>query len=83
MAQELLHNLQRHPRAQELRCPVVAEVVGRQAFVQVQGVDGLLLGDQTGLGSVVMWQKNGIVYVVGGQVKDNEALEVANSLPLK
>ncbi len=51
--------------------------------VQVQGVDGLLLGDQTGLGSVVMWQKNGIVYVVGGQVKDNEALEVANSLPLK
>lgn len=48
--------------------------------VQVQGVDGLLLGDSTGLGSVVMWQKGGIVYVVGGQVKDSEALDVANSL---
>ena len=43
-------------------------------------MDGLLLGDATGLGSVVMWQKGGVVYVVGGQVKDSEALDVANSL---
>ena len=48
--------------------------------VKVQDVDGLLLGDATGLGSVVMWQKGGVVYVVGGQVKDSEALDVANSL---
>ncbi|MFN8484955.1 MAG: hypothetical protein U0768_18115 [Anaerolineae bacterium] len=59
--------------------PVPVNKVTSQT-VTVQGVNGLLLGDQTGLGSIVMWQKDGIVYVVGGQVKDSEALSVANSL---
>lgn len=59
--------------------PVPVNKVTSQT-VTVQGVSGLLLGDSTGLGSIVMWQKDGIVYVVGGQVKDSEALSVANSL---
>ncbi|MFN8474107.1 MAG: hypothetical protein U0822_18085 [Anaerolineae bacterium] len=59
--------------------PVPVNKVTSQT-VTVQGVNGLMLGDSTGLGSIVMWQKDGIVYVVGGQVKDSEALSVANSL---
>ncbi|MBI3942504.1 MAG: hypothetical protein HY326_05775 [Chloroflexi bacterium] len=48
--------------------------------VQVQGVNGLAIGDSTGLGSGVIWQKNGIVYAVGGPLTENEVLTIANSL---
>lgn len=48
--------------------------------VQVQGVSGLAIGDSTGLGSGVIWQKNGIVYAVGGPLTENEVLTIANSL---
>lgn len=48
--------------------------------VQVQGVSGLAIGDSTGLGSGVIWQKNGIVYAVGGPLGENEVLNIANSL---
>lgn len=48
--------------------------------VQVQGVQGLAIGDSTGVGSVVVWQKNGIVYGVGGTQSESDILTVANSL---
>ena len=48
--------------------------------VKVQGVDGLLLGDATGLGSVVVWSKDGQVFFVGGPLRDNEVLDIANGL---
>lgn len=48
--------------------------------VKVQGVDGLLLGDSTGLGSAVVWSKGGQVFFVGGPLRDTEVLDVANGL---
>ena len=59
--------------------PVVIEKqTARQ--VQVDGTQGLAIGDNTGLGAGVMWQKNGIVYVVAGPLKMDQVLEVANGL---
>src|SRR5439155_18722075 len=48
--------------------------------VQVQGVNGLALGDNTGLGAAVIWIKSGTVYGVAGTVKQSEILDVANHL---
>lgn len=48
--------------------------------VQVQSVQGLFVGDSSGLGSGVIWQKNGIVYAVGGAFTETEVLRIANSL---
>ncbi|HEV2011813.1 MAG TPA: hypothetical protein VGS17_12390 [Candidatus Limnocylindria bacterium] len=48
--------------------------------VKVHGTSGLFVGDSTGLGSGVVWQQNGLVYVVGGTLTEAEALAVANSL---
>lgn len=50
--------------------------------VTVHGVaNGLFVGDSTGIGSGVIWQQNGLVYVVGGTLTESETLAVANSLP--
>ena len=48
--------------------------------VSVHGVTGLFIGDSTGLGSGLIWQQNGLVYVVGGTLTEAEVLAVANSL---
>ena len=48
--------------------------------VSVHGTSGLFIGDSTGLGSGVLWQQNGLVYVVGGSLTEAETLAVANSL---
>jgi len=48
--------------------------------VQVQGVQGLAVGDNTGLGAGVLWQKNGIVYAVAGPLSMNDILAVADGL---
>jgi hypothetical protein len=48
--------------------------------VRVHGTSGLFIGDSTGLGSGVLWQQNGLVYVVGGTLTEAEILAVANSL---
>jgi hypothetical protein len=48
--------------------------------VQVQGVTGVALGDNTGLGSAVVWVKNGVVYGVAGTLKLTDVLNVANQL---
>ncbi len=48
--------------------------------VQVQGVQGVALGDNTGLGAAVIWIKGGSVFFVGGSVKQDEALSIANHL---
>jgi len=47
--------------------------------VQVQGVQGVALGDNTGLGAAVIWIK-GNVFFVGGSLKQSEALAIANQL---
>lgn len=48
--------------------------------VSVQGVEGVAIGDQTGAGSVVIWEKNGMIYGVGGPLKESDVLAAANSL---
>jgi hypothetical protein len=48
--------------------------------VKVQGVNGTAFGDNTGLGSAVIWIKGGKVYGVAGTVTEDQVLAVANSL---
>jgi hypothetical protein len=48
--------------------------------VQVQGVDAVALGDNTGVGSGVIWVKNGLVYAVAGTIKQTDAINIANNL---
>jgi hypothetical protein len=48
--------------------------------VPVQGVQGLAIGDETGVGSAVIWQRAGMVYAVMGPLSESELLAVANSL---
>ncbi len=62
-----------------LPIPIPIDRVNSQQ-VQVQGVNGLALGDNTGIFSVVLWQKNGMVYAVGGTLTQDQVLSIANSL---
>ena len=48
--------------------------------VTVQGVDGVAVGDNTGLGAGVIWIKSGTVYGVAGTLKQSQVLDVANHL---
>jgi hypothetical protein len=48
--------------------------------VTVDGVQGMVIGDQTGIGSVVVWQKNGMFYSVGGTYSEDRILAIASSL---
>lgn len=48
--------------------------------VNINGKDALAIGDNTGVGAGVMWQNNGIIYVVAGPVRMDDALSIANGL---
>ena len=48
--------------------------------VQVQGVPGLSIADSTGIGGGIVWEKNGMIYGVGGTFSEEVLLRVANSL---
>jgi len=48
--------------------------------ITVQGVDGVALGDNTGVGAGVVWVKDGHVYVVAGSIKRDDAITIANNL---
>ncbi|MEP7003861.1 MAG: hypothetical protein ABI888_04910 [Chloroflexota bacterium] len=48
--------------------------------VSVHGTNGLFIGDSTGLGSGVLWQQGGLVYLVGGTLTQSQVIAVANSL---
>lgn len=48
--------------------------------VTVQGVDGVAVGDNTGLGAGVIWIKSGTVYGVAGSLKQDAILDIANGL---
>jgi hypothetical protein len=48
--------------------------------VNVHGTTGLFIGDSTGMGSGVLWQQGGLVYVVGGTLTQAQVIAVANSL---
>ena len=48
--------------------------------VTVQGVQGVFVGDSTGLGSALIWSKDGVVYGVAVTLTESQILAVANSL---
>ena len=48
--------------------------------VTVQGVQGVALGDNTGVGAAVVWVKDGSVYLVAGSIKQSAAIDIANNL---
>ena len=48
--------------------------------VGVHGTNGLFIGDSTGLGSGVIWQQGGLVYIVGGTLTQAQVIAIANSL---
>ncbi len=48
--------------------------------VTVQGVQGLGILDNTGLGSGIVWQRDGMIYAVAGAMPAADVLAVANSL---
>lgn len=59
--------------------PVPVEYASSSS-VKVQGVDGVALGDNTGVGSAVVWVKGGYVYAVAGSIKQTDAINIANNL---
>lgn len=48
--------------------------------VHVDGVQGLAIGDETGIGSAVVWTKNGKLYAVGGTFTQSAILALADGL---
>jgi hypothetical protein len=62
-----------------LPIPIPLDFANAQT-VQVQGVQGLAVGDNTGLGSGVIWRKAGEVYGVAGTLPERQILAIANSL---
>jgi hypothetical protein len=63
-----------------LPIPIPVNMATSRSVVLDGGAGGLLVGDRTGLASAVIWQKDGMVYAVGGTLPDNEVLAIANSL---
>lgn len=59
--------------------PVPVDRAYSQAVV-IDGANGLAIGDNTGVGGMIVWQKNGIVYGVGGELPQRELMEIAQSL---
>ena len=62
-----------------LPVPVPAELAISHP-VTVQGVQGLFVGDNTGIASAVIWQRSGMIYEVIGSLTEAQALAVANSM---
>lgn len=49
--------------------------------VQVAGVQGIFVSDSTGLGSALIWLKDGIAYAVAGKLSESQIVAIARSLP--
>ena len=65
--------------ASTLPIPVPAELaVSHQ--VTVHGVSGLFIGDNSGIASAILWQKEGMMFEVIGSLTEQQALDVANSM---
>jgi hypothetical protein len=62
-----------------LPVPVPAELAVSHP-VTVQGVQGLFIGDNTGIVGAVIWQKDGMMYEVLGSFTESQALAIANSM---
>jgi hypothetical protein len=67
--------------ASTLPIPVIAGVMTSQT-ITIDGVQGVVTGDSTGLGTAVIWEKDGIVRVVAGAIAKSEVVSIAQSLPV-
>jgi hypothetical protein len=65
--------------ATTLPIPIPVEREVAQPVV-VQGVKGLGILDNTGIGSGVVWQRDGTIYAVAGTLAARDIMGVANSL---
>ena len=72
------------PGGATLPIPVPVEyATSSKVKVTVPGgktVDGVALGDNTGVGAGVIWVNNSFVYAIAGTIKLSDALELANHL---
>lgn len=48
--------------------------------VEINGAKAVAVGDNTGLGSGVIWQSKGMVYGVAGMLPEDDVLQIARSL---
>ena len=62
-----------------LPVPVPAELAVSHP-VTVQGVQGLFVGDNTGIVGAVIWQKDGMMFEVIGSFTESQAVAIANSM---
>lgn len=65
--------------ASTLPIPVISGLMTSQT-ITIDGVQGVVAGDSTGLGSAVIWEKDGIVHAVGGTLPSSEVVDIARSL---
>jgi hypothetical protein len=62
-----------------LPIPIPVDKAYAQPLV-VDGVRGIGIGDDTGLGAAVIWQNRGILYAVAGPLAGRDVLAIADSL---
>ena len=62
-----------------LPIPIPVSLASAQR-VSVDGGQGLLIGDETGIGSLVLWEHDGTINAVVGSVSSGQALGVARSI---
>jgi hypothetical protein len=62
-----------------LPIPIPVDMASSKS-ISVQGVQGVFVGDSTGLGSAIIWSKDGTVFGVAGTLTEAQILAVANSL---
>ena len=65
--------------ASTLPIPIISGVMTSRS-IQVDGVQGVVTGDTSGLASAVIWEKDGVVYAVGGLLSQAEVVRIAQSL---
>jgi hypothetical protein len=65
--------------ASTLPIPIIAGVMTSQT-ITIDGVQGVVTGDSTGLGTAVIWEKDGVVHVVAGAIPQSEVVGIARSL---
>jgi hypothetical protein len=64
---------------QVLPIPIPVDKANAQT-VTIDGVKGVAVGDSTGAGSAVIWEKDGIIHGVVGTLTESQVIDVANSL---
>jgi hypothetical protein len=65
--------------AQTVPVPIPVDLASAAA-ADINGAHGLLIGDATGLGTIVLWQHNHVVYAVAGTISSDTALGIARSV---